>query len=104
MAQNQFIITKFKKNSLCRLENQNCNNININIRYSSKSCKSMSVTTNTKFLGIIIDTMSWECHIFQIMSKFSSACFAMRSVKSIMLQDTLQMTHFSYIHPIITMV
>ena len=36
------------------------------------------------------------------MSKLSSACFAMRSVKSIMLQDALKMIHFSYIHPIIT--
>ena len=88
----------FKKTHCVYLGTRNCNNININIRYSSRSCKSVSITTNTKFLGIIIyDTMSWECHIFQIMSKLSSACFAMRSVKSITLQDTLQMVHHSYI-------
>jgi len=93
----------FKKTLFVDLGTRKCNNININITYSSKSCKPLSITTNTKFLGIIIDdTMSWERHIFQIMSKLSSACFVMRSVKSVMSQDTLQMMDFSYIHPITT--
>jgi hypothetical protein len=92
----------FKKTHRVDFGTRNSNNIDISIRYSSKSWKSISITTNTKFWGIIIDdTTSWECHIFQIMSKLSPVCFEMRSIKYIMSQDTLQMKEFSYIHPII---
>ena len=62
---------------------KNFNNININIRYNNKP-----VSNTTKFLGLIIEnTLSWE--IDQILSKLSLACCMIRSVKSVMSQDTL---------------
>jgi len=99
MVQNQAIITKLEKKTHClKFRTRNFNNININIRYNYKS-----VSNTTKFLGLIIDdTLSWECHIDQIQSKLSLACFAIRSVKSVMSQDTLQMMYFPYKHSITT--
>jgi hypothetical protein len=48
---------------------RNCNNININNRYNSKS---VSHTTNTKFWELIYDnTLSWECLIDHIMFKLT---------------------------------
>ena len=53
MVQNQFINTKLKKKTRCvEFRTRNFNTMNINIRYNNKS---NSNTTNTKFLGIIID-------------------------------------------------
>ena len=99
MVQNQAVITKLEKKTHClEFRTRNCNNININIRYNSKS-----VSNTTKFLGLIIDdTLSWECPIDQILSKLSLACFATKSVKSVMSQDTLRMMYFPYIHSITT--
>jgi len=44
-------------------------------------------TSNTKFLGSIIDdSLSWKAHIDQMMSKFNTACFAVRTIQAVMSQ------------------
>jgi hypothetical protein len=60
-------------------------------------------STNTKFIGLTIDkTLSWKCHINQIWSRLSSACYAIRVITLLMTEDTLRMIYHSYVHPIIT--
>jgi hypothetical protein len=60
-------------------------------------------STNTKFLGLTIDeTLSWKCHINQILSRLSSACYALKVITPLMSDDTLKMIHHSYVHSIIT--
>jgi hypothetical protein len=46
--------------------------------------------------------LSWKSHIDWLMSKLSSACYAVRAVKPYMSQETLRMIYFSYVHPVMT--
>ena len=60
-------------------------------------------TTNTKFLGLTTDeTLSWKCHINQILSRLSLACYAIRVITPLMTEDTLRMIYPSYVHSIIS--
>jgi hypothetical protein len=48
-----------------------------------------------EFLGLIIDdNLSWKNHIDHLMSKLSSACFAVRTVKFIISQKALRIVYF----------
>jgi len=52
---------------------------------------SITVLPKIKFLGIYIqDSTNWNHHIDYIIPKLSSACYAMRSVKTIMSLTTLK--------------
>jgi hypothetical protein len=65
--------------------------------------KHITDTSGTKFLGLNIDiTLSWKYHTDQLITKRSSACYAVRTVKGLMSQETLRMIYFSYVHSIIT--
>jgi len=60
-------------------------NDNINVCYNNHRIS----FNHTKFGGLIIDdTLSWKYHIDQIMSKLNSVCFAIRSVNSLLSQET----------------
>jgi len=41
-----------------------------------------------------------KSHIDQFISKLGSACYAFRTVKAVMTQETLRMICFSYIHSV----
>jgi hypothetical protein len=59
----------------------------------------ISNKTNTKFLGIIIDSfLTWKAHISQLLPKLSRACYVMRYLKPIMSIDSLTMVYYSYSH------
>jgi hypothetical protein len=71
---------------------------NINIHCGNKQ---ITNTSNIKFLGLRIDeTLSWKSHIDKLVTKLSSACYAIRTVKGFMSQETLKMIYFSYVHSI----
>jgi hypothetical protein len=56
-----------------------------------------------KFLGLQINnTLSWTTHIDNILPKLSSACYAMRSVKSYLSQQMLKVIYYSYFHSIMS--
>jgi hypothetical protein len=60
-------------------------------------------TQNTTFLGLVIDnTLSWKTHIDSLLPKLSSACYAIRSLKSFMSLENLRMVCFSYVHSLIS--
>jgi len=60
-------------------------------------------SSNTKFLGLIIDdSLSWKAHIDQMMSKLNTACFVIRKIQAIMSPETLRMVYFAYIHSIMS--
>ena len=62
-------------------------------------CNYVINSSNTKFLGLIIDdSLSWKPHIDQMMSKLNTACFAIQTIQTIMSQETLRMVYFAYIH------
>jgi hypothetical protein len=65
--------------------------------------KYISNSTETKFLGQIIDaTLSWNQHIDQIATKLCSACYALRNLKHIVPQFTLRTIYYTYIHSILS--
>jgi len=71
--------------------------------YISYDNKHINDISSIKFLGLIInDTLSWKSHIDQFMSKLSSVCYAVRTVKAVMTPETLTMICFSYIHSVMT--
>ena len=56
-------------------------------------------STNTKFLGLIIDeTLSWNCHATQLLKRLSSACYAVRVITPFMSEDILKMVYYAYVH------
>jgi hypothetical protein len=54
------------------------------------------------FLGVSLDpTLSWQGHITKTIKKLSSACFAIRSLKSLLTINDLKIIYFAYAHSII---
>jgi len=69
----------FDKTYFIQFTNKSKYTSDIQIKYEDKR---ISVTNETKFLGLFINNnLSWKTHIECIKSKLSSACYAMRSVK-----------------------
>jgi hypothetical protein len=69
----------FNKTHFIQFMNKSTCSSDICIKYGDKQ---ISNTLKTKFLGLFInDTLSWKTHIEYILSKSSSASYAMRSVK-----------------------
>jgi hypothetical protein len=57
----------------------------------------------TKFLGLTIEeTLSWKCHTNHLLSRLSSACYAIRVITPLITEDTLRMIYHSYVHSLIT--
>jgi hypothetical protein len=68
--------------------------VNLNIWYGDKSIEEMETT---EFLGLQIDNLHWKAHIQYIMPKLSSACFAMRTVTSVIKTETSKLVYFTSI-------
>jgi len=65
--------------------------------------KDISNSTETKFLGLIIDeTLSWNQHIDWIATKLCSACYVLRNLIHIVPQSTLRTIYYAYIHSILS--
>ena len=63
----------------------------------------IKISTNTKFLGSIIDdSLLWKAHIDQMTSKLNTACFIIQTIQAMMSQETLRMVYFAYIHSIMS--
>jgi hypothetical protein len=61
--------------------------------------KFISVSTNTKFLGMIIaNALSWKERIDQLIPKLCTACYAITTVKPFMCQENLKSVYYSYFH------
>jgi hypothetical protein len=78
---------------------KNSHQIDLDISFANKL---ISKALDTKFLGIHVDsTLSWKTHFEQIIPKLSAACYAMRSIKTFMSQETLKMVYYAYFHSIV---
>jgi hypothetical protein len=87
-----------KKTHYLLFRTKNSLEINISICYGNKYITNMS---NIKFIGLHIDkTLSWKPHIDKLVTKMSSACHAVRTVKGLSSQETLRMIYFAYVHSI----
>jgi predicted membrane protein len=60
-------------------------------------------TSSTNFLGLTLDsTLSRKTHIEQLSFKLNSACYLIRSLRSIISTKNLRTIYFSYVHSIMT--
>ena len=58
---------------------------------------------STKFLGITIDSsISWKEHISDLTSKLNKACYAIRTIKSLLSLNVLKTIYFSYFHSLMS--
>jgi hypothetical protein len=103
-------ITKwFQENSLClnlckthliQFSSKNQNYLDIAIAHRNGFIPKIN---EIKFLGLHINnTLSWTTHIDNILRKLSSACYAMKSVKSYVSQQMLKVIYYSYFHSIMS--
>jgi hypothetical protein len=94
------LLLNFKKIHYLQFRTKNSMENDIRICYENKH---ITNTSSTKFLDLNIDeTLSWKYHTDQLVTKLSSACYAVRTVKDLMSQETLRMSYFSYVHSVIT--
>ena len=63
--------------------------------------KIITVTNNTKFLGLELDkNISWKNHVQKIIPKLSSAYYLVRRTYPCCNLSTLKMIHFTYFHTV----
>jgi hypothetical protein len=87
----------FDKTYYVQFLTKNNHEINIHVSYGNKL---ITNTHSTNFLGLIIDsTLSWKHHIDILRSKLF---YAIRTVKSLMTQESLRIIYFSYFHSVMT--
>jgi hypothetical protein len=48
------------------------------------------------------NTFSWKIHIDTVISKLSSACYAIRTIKPLLSHESLKIVYYSYFHSIMT--
>jgi hypothetical protein len=73
----------------------------VNARISYKD-NPINITSCTNFLGLTLDsTLSWKTYTDQLSSKLNSACYVIRSLKSVISARNLRKIYFSYVHSII---
>jgi hypothetical protein len=71
--------------------------------YSNISYKLPANSECIKFLGLNVgNNLPWKNHINYLVTKLSSSCFIMRTIKPIMSLRSFRMMYFAYIHSIIT--
>jgi hypothetical protein len=72
----------------------------VNINYKTNQINNVYYI---KFLGLTLDsTLSWKPHTDQLISKLNSACYVIRSLKSIISLENIRMISLSSVHFIIS--
>ena len=72
----------------------------LHINYLNKTIANVPYT---KFLGLVVgNTLTWDNHIDQLISKLNPACYVIRAVNAMLSRKALRMLYFSYVHSIIS--
>jgi hypothetical protein len=73
---------------------------NINVNYGDIQIDSIC---NIKFLGSIVDSsLSWKDHINHLVTKLSAASYSIRILSVVMIQESLKMIYFAYVHSVMS--
>jgi hypothetical protein len=90
----------FDKTNFMKFCTNNKTHIKLNTGYVDKTIEEVETTT---FLGLQIDNnLNWKTDIQHNIPKLSSACFAMRTVTSLMRTEILKFVYFAYLHSIMS--
>jgi hypothetical protein len=80
-------------------QTKNSKTLDIQVSYLNNQISSNS---NVSFLGLKIDHfLTWKDHIDTLVVKLDKPCSAIRSVKSILSLDALNVVCYSYVHSIL---
>jgi hypothetical protein len=91
-----FLSLKFNKTYYLEFRTKYCIDITLDINYFNNSIANV---TYTKFLGLgFDDTLLWDNHIDQPISRQNSAFHTIRAVKAMLSRKALRMLYFSYVH------
>ena len=72
------LFLNFNKTTYLQFRTKNSHKPDSNIEFFNNQ---ITNSTSTKFLGLTIEEkVSWKCHINQILSRLSSACYAIRVI------------------------
>jgi hypothetical protein len=97
---NNLLSLNLNKTTYLQFRTKNSQKLDPNITLMNNQ---ITNSTNTKFLGLAIEeTLSWKCHINQILSRLNSAFHAIRVITPLMSEDPLKMIYHSYVHSIMT--
>ena len=95
-----FLLLNFNKTYYLEFRIENCIDSTLDINCFNKSIANV---THTKFLGLVIDdTLLWDNHTDQLISRQKSAYHAIIAVKAMLSRKDLRMLYFSYVHSIIS--
>jgi hypothetical protein len=93
-----FTVTHFT--SLLQFRTKNSLKLDFDTLEISKHITSES---STEFLGMIVDEkLTWHDQINQLLSRLSSACFAIRISTSFLPDEILKVIYCAYVHSILT--
>jgi hypothetical protein len=97
---NNLLFLKFNKTTYLKFQTKNSQKLDFDILLPKNQ---ITNSTNTKFLGLIIDEMlSWNCRVNQLLKRLSSACCAFRVITSFMSEDILKIIYYAYVHSLLT--
>jgi hypothetical protein len=90
----------FNKTHYVEFRTKNYYQVKTNVKHKHIN---ISNSTETKFLGLIIDeTLSWNQHVDQISTKLYSAYYALRNIKHIVFLSTVRTIFYAHIHSILS--
>jgi hypothetical protein len=59
--------------------------------------------SSIKFLGLLIDeTLTWKSHITYLSKLLGSACYAIRTITSLLSTDILTMVYYAHVHSLMS--
>ena len=79
--------------------NKNKISNNTNIEYDNKL---ITQTNFVKFLGVMVDKLSWKQYTDTIIPKLNKACFIIRRLKLYLTNYTLKMVYYAFFHSIMS--
>jgi hypothetical protein len=88
--QENLITLNLNKTYFLQFINKSTDNSHIQIKVENKL---IATVKETKFLGLIIDKLTWKGHINYIIPKLSSACYVMRTVKPHVSHNALKVIY-----------
>ena len=85
---NNLLFLNLNKTTYLQFQTKNSQKLDLNITFLNNQIIN---STNTKFLGLTIEeTLSWKCHINQILLRLCLACYAIKVITPLMSEDTLK--------------
>jgi exonuclease III/uncharacterized protein YutD len=94
------LILNFDKTNFMHFMTRPNHEVDLQISYNTNI---ISATNTTNFLGLSLDSsLTWKIHIKHLSSKLNSACYLIRSLRSVISRKNLRTIYFSYVHSIMT--